>query len=225
MNARPAALHGVPGNERINAFTDGVFAIAITLLVLELKIPEHIPESGLAAVLPEMMPRFAGHIISFLVLGAYWVGHNNMFMHIRRHDRMFTWLNLLFLMFIGIMPFGAGLIVNHSNDQWALITYGANAVLAGLAIDACWWYASSGRRLVEAGFDPALVTFIHRRALASPVLYTVAIGLSFFSTAAAMAFFLAVPLLFIFPTPLVQFHDRLVAAAPSQDVELEEETS
>jgi uncharacterized membrane protein len=213
MAAEASKAKSVPGNQRIEGFSDGVFAIAITILVLELRVPDHLPDAGLAGMLPEMIPKFAVHFISFLVLGAYWVGHHNMLMHIRRHDRIFLWLNLLFLMFIGIMPFSAGLVVSHSSDQLALVVYGVNLIAAGLAADGLWWYASSGRRLVSADMDADLVTFAHRRALAAPALYLVAMGVSFLSQAVGMVCFLIVPLLYVLPTPLVTYHDKFVAAA------------
>ncbi len=215
--------HGTPGTQRIEAFTDGVFAIAITLLVLELKVPEHLPPGGLAGMLPELLPKFAGHAISFLVLGAYWLGHHSMFMHIQRHDRNLMWLNLLFLMFIGIMPFFAGLLVNYPNDESSIILYAVNLALAGVAMDFTWWYASRGRRLVRREMDKALIAFIHRRILAAPVLYVITLGISFASHLAATTFLLVVPLLYILPTPVIHYHDKLVAGGGTRDSKLEEE--
>jgi len=72
-NQSTAAPVGVPGNERTNAFSDAVFAIAITLLVLELRVPEHLPETGLVGVLPELLPTFAAFVLTFVVVGVYWV--------------------------------------------------------------------------------------------------------------------------------------------------------
>ena len=90
----------VPGNERINAFCDGVFAIVITLLVLEIKVPE-IPIDHIATELPAallaMVPKIFGHILSFAVLGIYWVGHHNQMVHVKHHDRVYLWLTILFL--------------------------------------------------------------------------------------------------------------------------------
>ena len=92
-------LHGVPGNERILALSDGVFAIAITLLVLSLEVPDTAPPGGLVMLLPEMLPKMAGHVITFAILGIYWIAHHNMFKYVHRHDRTLLWLNNLFLLF------------------------------------------------------------------------------------------------------------------------------
>ena len=98
------------------------------LLVLELKVPE-VEESELTHELREMLPKFIGHVASFLVLGIYWIGHHNMFMHIQRHDRVLLWLNVLFLTLVASMPFPTGLIVE--NMTWDFWTYSRREELQG----------------------------------------------------------------------------------------------
>ncbi len=203
-----ALKSGVHGNERINAFSDGVFAIAITLLVLELKVPEHLPAGGLAELLPELLPKFLGHVISFIVLGIYWVGQHNMFLHIKRHDRVLLWLNNLFLLAVASMPFFAGLITHYAEDRIALIAYAANLVVAGLMLAAIWSYATAGRRLVATDMADDMVTFVRRRVLLAPALYAVSIAVAFVSPLAARLIFVVVALLYIVPNPLDHFHHR-----------------
>jgi uncharacterized membrane protein len=199
---------GVRGNERINAFSDGVFAIAITLLVLELKVPEHAPAEGLAALVPELLPKFLGHVISFIVLGIYWVGQHNMFLHIKRHDRVLLWLNNLFLLSVASMPFFAGLVTHYADDRTALIAYAANLVVAGLVLGAIWRYATTGRRLVAADLADDMIAFVQRRVLLAPALYAVSIVVALFSPLAARLIFVLVALLYIVPNPLDHFHHR-----------------
>ncbi|MFM7191796.1 MAG: TMEM175 family protein, partial [Microcystaceae cyanobacterium] len=94
-------LFAVHGNERINAFSDGVFAITITLLVLEIKVPEIPHELVAKELIPKLthlFPFIVSHGISFFVLGIFWVAHHNMFAHIKKHDHVLLWLNLLFLL-------------------------------------------------------------------------------------------------------------------------------
>src|SRR5829696_9054517 len=88
----PWAPRGVSGNERINALSDGVFAIVVTLLVLELHVPE-VSDTQLSQALWELVPTVTAYIVSFVLLGIYWLGHHNMLMHIKRHDRTLLWLN------------------------------------------------------------------------------------------------------------------------------------
>jgi len=214
-SARPPVIRssGVRGNERIGAFSDGVFAIAITLLVLELKVPEHAPPGGLVQVLPDMLPKIIGHVISFAVLGLYWVAHHNMFMHIKRHDRILLWLNILFLLFVASMPFLAGLLAAYGDDQFAVIAYAMTLVLAGLVLDLIWAYATHERRLVDSGLDAHLVAVVHRRVLMAPVIYLLAIGVSFFSLVAAQLVFVLVILVYVVPSPLDLHHHKQLGAS------------
>jgi len=202
---------GVAGNERINALSDGVFAIVITLLVLELRVPAIPPQlvsEQLPIALREILPKAASHIVSFVVLGVYWVGHHNMFMHIKRHDRVLLWLNILFLMCVASMPFPTGLIVQYSQERWSMIIYAATLVASGVALDLIWWYATSKRRLVNPDMKDEFVAFVHRRVLMAPMLYLLAIGVSFLSIPVAKLLFLLTPLLYIFPNPLDHHHHK-----------------
>ena len=199
---------GVPHNERIVAFSDGVFAIAITLLVLELHVPTSLPAGGLIELVPDFLPELMGHVITFAILGIYWVGHHNMFLHIKRHDRTLLWLNNLFLLFVALMPFPTSLIAQHGNDQLAVIVYAGTLVLAGLSLDLIWRYATHNHRLVTPGMDPALIAFVHGRVLLAPAVYLLAIGVSFISIAGAKALFLIVAIAYIVPNPLDRTHHR-----------------
>jgi uncharacterized membrane protein len=208
---------GVVGNERINAFSDGLFAIAITLLILELKVPDKLPPGGLLQMVPELLPKYLGHVLSFVVLGVYWVGQHNMFLHIKRHNRVFLWLNLLFLMFVASMPFFAGLIIHHLDDQLSMLLYAGNLVLAGISLDLIWWYSSTNRRLVDPAMPEDLVRFVHRRVLMAPAIYLVAMAVSLASPIAAACIFILVPLLHIFPTPLDRYHHRALATETADE--------
>jgi uncharacterized membrane protein len=213
MSNQPAKkkLPGLPGNERINAFSDGVFAIVITLLVLEIKVPElavEVAEAELPRALLELWPKVFSHVISFVVMGIYWVGHHNMFMHIKRHDRVLLWLNIMFLLFVASMPFPTGLLSRYPGQQIALVIYCIVLILAGLSLDAMWWYASKNRRLVDPSIDPDLVVFVHRRVLIAPIIYLIAIGVSFLSVLMAELLLIVVAVLYILPNPLDVYHHK-----------------
>lgn len=220
---KTAVPHGVAGNDRINTFSDGVFAIAITLLVLELKVPETLPHGGVVTALVEMAPKFAGHVLSFVVLGVYWVGHHNVFMHIHRHDRTLLWLNIAFLMFVGAMPFFAGLLVQHSDDPFSLVVYCANLAVAGVFLDIIWWYATRGRRLVDPKIDSHLIRLFHRRVLTAPVIYLVSIPIAFFNSTAALLVAIIVPLTYMFPGLLDQHHHRQLGGSGRAILDASEE--
>lgn len=197
-----AAFHG---NERIIALSDGVFAIVITLLVLEIKVPE-IPHELVAKELShaviELVPKMIAHAISFVVLGIYWISHHNTFMHIKRHDRVLLWLNILFLLCVASMPFPTGLLSEYPNERISVIAYALPLVFAGVSMDIMWWYASTHCLLDETQNDKNFIAFVHRRNLAAPIAYLFAIGISFISLTLAKFVFIVVGLYYIFPNPL-----------------------
>ena len=207
--AKINSVVGVSGNERINALNDGVFAIVITLLVLEIKVPD-IPPDLVATELPhalqEVAPKVLSHIISFVVLGIYWVGQHNMFMHIKRHNRVLLWLDIFFLLCMASMPFPTGLVVRYGQEQISVVIYAGTLIITGLTLDLIWWYASHDHRLVDENIDPKLVAFVHRRVLLAPLIYLLAIGVSFVSLLVAKLLFVVVALLYILPNPLDHYH-------------------
>lgn len=207
---RPA-LWGVMGNERMNAFSDGVFSIAITLLAFSLQVPASAP-AGLLQKLPALLPEAIGYGVSFFILGVYWVGHHNMMLHIKRHDRWLLWLNILFLMFVAAVPFVAQLEVRYPTDRIAVIAYALVLIGAGLALNLMWRYATHASRLTPPDMDPDLVGFVNRRQLMAPTAYLLAIVISFVSTLAAQLVFVVVPLLYIVPSPLDWYHHKQLGA-------------
>jgi uncharacterized membrane protein len=181
----------------------------ITLLVLELKVPEltaGLVREQLPHALQEMLPVVLSHFISFIVLGIYWVGHHNMFMHIKRHDRVLLWLNIIFLMFVASMPFPTGLVVRYGQERLAVIIYAATLIAAGLLLDLIWVYATRDRRLVNPEMTDEFVKFVHQRVLLAPAFYLVAIGVSFISVFLAQLLFVLTAILYIFPNPLDRHH-------------------
>jgi uncharacterized membrane protein len=176
----------ISGNERIVAFSDGVFAIVITLLVLEIKVPEI--AAGLVA---EELPRALVDL------------------YIKRHDRVLLWLNILFLMFVSSMPFPTGLLSQYGDQQIALVIYCGVLILAGLAAIAMWWYATGDRRLVDEDIDPTLIALIYRRGLLTPAIYLVAIVASFVSLGIAQLFVVIAILIYVVPNPLT-YHRKTV---------------
>jgi uncharacterized membrane protein len=176
--------------DRIIFFSDADFAIVITILVLDIRVPD-IPPDLVAQELPgqilDLGPKFLSYVISFLVIAIYWQAHHRVFRPIRSYDRTLLWLNFLFLMAISFLPFPTSLLGEYSEEQLSVVIYAANAALASLLLVSISWYASAGHRLVA----PNLVddeTERNRRVqgLAVPVVFLVSIGISFFSPRAAM---------------------------------------
>ena len=188
---------------RIEALTDGVFAVAMTLLVFEIKIPGFAPEAGvggLARHLAALWPNFVSYAISFFVLGIYWVGHHNEFHFIRRSNRPFLWLNIVFLFFVTLIPFSAALISSHFDEPIAIAFYGGNLIAVGLMLYAMWAYATRGRRLVDQDLPAEAVHRAARRILIAPCVFAGAIVLGFFNTRASLILYAAVELYYFFPS-------------------------
>lgn len=188
---------------RIEALTDGVFAIAMTLMIFNIHVPQfvHSPSAvGLGRSLAHLWPSFISYAISFFVLGIYWVGHHNQFHFIRKTDRNFLWLNLLFLFSVTLIPFSAALIGQYSDQRTAVTFYGANLIATGLFLFAVWKYATNGRRLVDADLSSEVVRKASQRILIAPVAFVLAIILGFVNTRASLALYAAVTIYYFLPS-------------------------
>ena len=130
---------------RLEAFSDGVLAIVITIMVLELRPPEGATLEALAPI----WPRLLAYVLSFLVIARFWVTHHLAFRLINRYDATLVWLNLLLLMFVSFLPFPTAVLGEHEGSPAAAVLYGASVCLAGAASAAYWWYASGRGRLLR----------------------------------------------------------------------------
>ena len=213
---------GEPGFElstnRVETLGDGVFAIAMTLMVLELRVPSlhgHPTPAELTQGLIALWPKFLCYAISFITLGVYWVAHHLHFVTVRRADRPLLWINVLFFLFIGLVPFSTALVGEYVRQQVPIIVYGGNMTLIGLTLYLHWAYATSENRLVSPETSPHLVTKVKQVILMGPLVYLIAIGCSFFSTTLSLALYLLVNLLYIVPGGIhLHLKTRVATASP-----------
>ena len=205
--------HGLPKN-RLETLVDGVFAIAMTILVLELRAPQTLGPGGLAQGLVDLGSRFATFVISFIVLGVYWFAHHQVFHFVLRVNRTLVWLNILFLMGIALVPFAASVMGAYTNDPIALSLYGGVLGLLAALGYLIWWYISGDRGLIEPGLDPALVHKVRVWLAIGPVITPVAIAVSFVSTTVALLIYLTLPVVFIFFNPMSRYLERLRETEP-----------
>jgi uncharacterized membrane protein len=142
---------------RLVALGDGVFAIVMTLLVFQLTVPVLAEDQTLPEALLDMWPDFAMYMLSFLVLGVFWVIHHVLFDVIQRYDTTLVWLNIGFLMFAALVPFSTGLFTEHGATTATAVVYG----LTMMSVFATGWaifsYATRDRRLVAADLDEGLI--------------------------------------------------------------------
>lgn len=164
--------------ERLILFSDAVFAIAITLLVIEIKIPElhegEINDRALLHKLDELIPKFIGFLVSFLIIAQYWTVHHRMFSFVVNYTDRLIWLNILFLFAIALMPFSTGFYSEYVRYKMItpVIFYTANIALLGIANFLMWQYLNRSKQLTE-NLTPALAKYFSLRALAVPLIFVI----------------------------------------------------
>ncbi|MFD5462840.1 TMEM175 family protein [Kitasatospora sp. NPDC127059] len=176
---------------RIEAFSDGVFAIAITLLVLEIKIPQAHGAAELWRALGAQWPSYFAYVVSFLVIGVVWVNHHALFAHLATVDRTLMFLNLLLLMLISVLPFPTAVVAqnlrNGSAANVAAAVYGGVMVGQAVLFSVFWNYATRTGRCFDAWVDVPAARAARWRFEVGLVVYPLTVGLAFLSAPAALA--------------------------------------
>jgi uncharacterized membrane protein len=183
--------------ERLLALSDGIFAIAMTLLVLQLEVPHLSPQEAahLPRYLLEMGPRFFVYVLSFLVVATFWMAHHRVFSHVRACDGATRWLNLIFLLFVAFMPFPTDLVGEFPEQRFAVNFYAVVFALTSLLLTTLLWHVAREPSLLRADHDPRWIRALCLRNLAIPAVFLLSIPLSFLSVELAMYSWAVVPLL------------------------------
>jgi uncharacterized membrane protein len=195
------------GNEisksRIEFLTDGIFAIVMTLLVLEIVVPQLTHSEVAAGELPkrllELWPLIFSYAMSFIILGFFWINSHDQFYYIKRVNRAFAWITVLHLMFIAFIPFSTALIGEYTDQQISVVIYGINIAIAAFWAGVQWWYAAKDHRLIDPGLDPTFITIMSRRGFIGIIIYLIAVALSFVSTTISLVLFIAIPIYYLVP--------------------------
>ena len=183
--------HSGLGLERIVFFSDAVIAIAITLLALEIRLPDvNIPITGLGYALSELMPRFISFCISFFVIGLFWLSHHRMFEYIHGYDRGLLWLNLLFLFLVIFLPFPSSVLGRYPGETLPVVLYASVVVLMALVRIWLWWYVYYRAHLVRPDTDPRVGQFEYYRAAATAIVFGISILIAFWNPDWAMYFWI-----------------------------------
>ena len=162
-------------SERVESFSDAVFAIAITLLVLDIRQP---PESGeLWHAVLRQWPSLLAYALSFLLIGVVWVNHHLVFHLIARVDMGLLWYNLLLLLDVAFMPYPthvlANALISHRDETTAAVFYGTTLVVVGMFFNLTWFHAANHRRLLQADAEPEVVRAMGRRFVCGSALCVV----------------------------------------------------
>lgn len=188
---------------RLEAFSDGVFAIAITLLVLELHVPRAADLHGrLGDALFDEWPSYLAFVTSFLTILIMWVNHHNIFRAIRRVDQLFLLLNGLLLMGVSIIPFTTALLAEYiegSERRAATIVYAGSFCATALCFNRLWAYASGGGRLLGVTAGDAVVRSTTRSFNLGTILYCAAFALAFVNAVACLALTVGLAIFFALP--------------------------
>jgi uncharacterized membrane protein len=193
---------------RIEAFSDGVIAIAITLLVLDVKVPPHDEVSDLWRSLGDLWPNYVGFALSFVIIGIIWANHHDMFGLIGRVDRTLVLINLLFLLCVGFLPFPTALLaeyLGHDGERAAANVYSGWMLATALVYHLLWWYPRHAG-LIDPGANPRAVADLVRSFRFGPPSYILAFLLSFVSTWASLILLALLALAYLIPPSWLEMH-------------------
>ena len=207
-----AATGAESSPDRVLAFTDGVFAIIITILVLEIGVPPDLSEQSLRQVVDELRPTLVAWVVSFLLTGMSWVAHRDLFARIRVVNRDLVWLNLLFLLPVCLIPFAASLLGEYPDEPFALHVYGAVLVLSAVMRVVLYHYVARRPALLREPPTSRSRVGLAISAAVIPV-YLAAMLVADVSTTASVALFFSVPFLYFLLVTLLRYRPGTSTAA------------
>jgi uncharacterized membrane protein len=187
---------------RVEAFSDGIFAIIITLLVLEIKVPhleDHHSAKDLLQALLGLLPKFTGWIISFFTIAVIWVNHHKIFKQIRQLDSGIFWWNAFLLLWCTFIPFPTAVLGDYPDNRTSIILYGVVMSLMALSFSLMRWYAIRKKGVLDESVD--LKVFKKGTLLSlvfGPVMYLLGIAIGLIHPYLAFAVYLGIPVYFIF---------------------------
>jgi len=191
-----------PNTNRVDALTDGVFAIAATLLVIEIKLPNiptpHTQQQVLNSLL-EVVPSFVAFAISFFTILIYWINHDGISKAIKYYNHRGSWLNIILLFFIVIIPFPTKFIAEYPTELVSVVTYGITMMLLGASANLLFWYLAFRANLLDPKISMKARRSIMKKFLFGPTLYLVATALAFVNVYISISIFIITPIIFFIP--------------------------
>ena len=170
---------------RIEALSDGIFAIAMTLIILDLKTPENIPLNLEYAELPltllNILPDVEAYAVSFLVLAVFWLRHQLQFRYLKFANRKIIVLSILFLMLIGFVPFSVGLVMRYNDIQLPTLIYIINLLLISVILSIQGWYISKNKKIRFEEIEPEILKKYYVFSIVPIVIFSVSLIVSFFN--------------------------------------------
>ena len=193
------------GLSRLINFSDAVIAIAITLLVLEIRLPEltrGLDGPTITGEILSLWPKYLGYLVSFWVIGLYWMAHHRIFRLIDSYDRRLLTLNLAFLCTVAFMPFPTSVLFDYAGVFIVVLLYAGTLTLTGLSLVAIWLYATKEHRLVDPQLDERMIHNQTQSLLVGPGVFLLSIIVAIFNPDLAMyAWLLQIPAYFLTRPP------------------------
>ena len=193
------------GTARLETFADGVFAIAATLLILNVDSQIGDEAGGLGSRLLHIWPSYGGYAVSFVTIGIMWVNHHQLMHQVDKCDRRFLLATVGLLLCIAFVPFPTRLVAEHLRDDQlrpAALAYGFTMTATAIMFTVVWFYASRGRRLLREDADPRIVSGISRSYLPGPWIYLGSTLIAFASAEASVALYAAIALFYVLESSL-----------------------
>ena len=166
-----------PDLERTMFFSDAVFAIAMTLLAVDIKVPQ-VPPDQLGAAVTEQLPEFGAYALSFVVTAAYWLSHHRLFRLLKGFTGRLQQLNLLLLLFVALLGYATDMLAFYGDEVLGVVIYAAALGLIGTVNSALWWYCSREDMFLD-DVDPRLPAYARVRAPVTPAVFLASIPVAF----------------------------------------------
>lgn len=197
---------------RVESLSDGVFAIVLTLMVFQIRVPDIPFDLAQTELWPRLMhqaPEFYSYAVSFILVGIYWVAHHNMYHLVKRSTRPLLWMNLLFLMFVGFVPYTVALVGRYADLQRVMIIYGVHLMIISGLLYLQWWYVTRKKNLLVGPLNPEFVRSVDFKILTAPAVCVLAILTSFIWVRGSYLLYLLTIVMYLLPTRMDKFWTEL----------------
>ena len=193
---------------RVESLSDGVFAIVLTLMVFQIRVPD-VPPDKLWRQLLHQAPEFYTYAVSFVLVGIYWVAHHNMYHLVKRSTRLLLWMNLVFLMFVGFVPYSVALVGRYADIQRVMIIYGVHLMIISGLLFLQWWYVTRQKNLLVTPLNKEFVRSVDLKILQAPAVCVLAILTSFISVRGSYLLYLLTIVMYLLPSHMDKFWTEL----------------
>lgn len=182
--------------ERLNTLSDGVFAIVMTILILDIKIERSLDSPAASELFRKLwgiVPRIEVYVISFLILGLFWISHHSQFHYIKKIDLNLLWINIIFLMFVSILPFSTDIAGEFADHKLSALIFSFNLLLVNVILYINWRYATYKHLLVDPNLNKEIISLYFKMNLLTSVVLVIAILLFNFEVPLSYAIYMVVP--------------------------------